>query len=88
MKHRLRTAVLVAALGAAHASYAQESAALGDGTAQDLLKLLVDEDILGGVKLRIGDKIADASVRHRLEMLRARLAGPMARLEGSVETAS
>jgi F-type H+-transporting ATPase subunit delta len=52
------------------------------------LKLTVDEEVLGGVKLRIGDKIADASLRHRLEQLRARLVSPMARLEGSVEAAS
>ena len=52
------------------------------------LKLEVDDELLGGMKLRIGDKIADASLRHRLEQLRARLVSPMARLEGSVEAAS
>jgi F-type H+-transporting ATPase subunit delta len=52
------------------------------------LSLMVDESILGGVRLRIGDKIADASLRHRLDQLRARLASPVATLEGSVETAS
>lgn len=52
------------------------------------LTLTVDEDVLGGVKLRIGDRIADASLRHRLEGLRARLVSPTARLEGSVEAAS
>jgi F-type H+-transporting ATPase subunit delta len=52
------------------------------------LTLTVDEEVLGGVKLRIGDKIADASLRHRLEQLRVRLVSPMARLEGSVEAAS
>ncbi len=52
------------------------------------LTLTVDQDVLGGVKLRIGDRIADASVRHRLESLRARLVSPTARLEGSVEAAS
>ena len=52
------------------------------------LTLTVDGDILGGVKLRIGDRIADASLRHRLEGLRARLVSPTARLEGSVEAAS
>lgn len=48
----------------------------------------VDEEIIGGLKLRIGDRIADASVRHRLERLRELLTSPMASLEGSVETAS
>ena len=52
------------------------------------LTLTVDESVLGGVKLRIGDRIADASLRHRLEDLRARLVSPTARLEGSVEAAS
>ncbi|HZJ02450.1 MAG TPA: ATP synthase F1 subunit delta [Thermoleophilia bacterium] len=52
------------------------------------LTLTVDESVLGGVKLRIGDRIADASLRHRLEGLRARLVSPTARLEGSVEAAS
>lgn len=52
------------------------------------LTLTVDETVLGGVKLRIGDRIADASLRHRLEGLRARLVSPTARLEGSVEAAS
>jgi F-type H+-transporting ATPase subunit delta len=46
------------------------------------LSLKVDESILGGVRLRIGDKIADASLRHRLDLLRARLVSPVATLEG------
>jgi F-type H+-transporting ATPase subunit delta len=52
------------------------------------LTLSVDTEILGGLKLRIGDRIADASVRHRLERLRELLISPMASLEGSVEAAS
>jgi ATP synthase F1 delta subunit len=52
------------------------------------LTLTVDKEILGGLRLRIGDRIADASVRHRLERLRAVLITPMASLEGSVEAAS
>jgi ATP synthase F1 delta subunit len=46
------------------------------------LSLTVDEDILGGLRLRIGDRVADASVRHRLERLREVLITPMASLEG------
>jgi F-type H+-transporting ATPase subunit delta len=73
------------------------SAEVGDSIKQTLegslnksvdLTLTVDEEILGGVRLRIGDRIADASIRHRLEQLRARLVSPTVRLEGSVETAS
>jgi F-type H+-transporting ATPase subunit delta len=52
------------------------------------LTLTVDKEILGGLRLRIGDRIADASVRHRLERLRELLITPMASLEGSVEAAS
>ena len=52
------------------------------------LKLSVDKELLGGLKLRIGDKVADASVRYQLERLRESLISPMASLEGSVETAS
>jgi F-type H+-transporting ATPase subunit delta len=52
------------------------------------LTMTVDREILGGLRLRIGDRVADASVRHRLEQLRALLITPMASLEGSVEAAS
>ncbi|GAB4247832.1 MAG: F0F1 ATP synthase subunit delta [Thermoleophilia bacterium] len=52
------------------------------------LNLVVDEDILGGVRLRIGDRIADASLRHRLEQLRALLVKPSASREVSVEASS
>ena len=52
------------------------------------LKLSVDKELLGGLRLRIGDKVADASVRHQLERLRELLISPVASLEGSVETAS
>jgi F-type H+-transporting ATPase subunit delta len=52
------------------------------------LTLTVDKDILGGLRLRIGDRVADASVRHRLERLHDLLITPMASLEGSVEAAS
>jgi F-type H+-transporting ATPase subunit delta len=48
----------------------------------------VDKDLLGGLRLRIGDKVADASVRHQLERLRESLISPVTSLEGSVETAS
>ena len=53
-----------------------------------MLTLTVDKEILGGLRLRIGDRIADASVRHRLERLRELLISPMASLEGTVEAAS
>jgi F-type H+-transporting ATPase subunit delta len=46
------------------------------------LTLAIDKEILGGLRLRIGDRVADASVRHRLEQLREMLVTPMASLEG------
>ncbi len=52
------------------------------------LSLKVDENVLGGIRLRIGDRVVDATVRHRLERLRELLISPMASLEGSVEAAS
>jgi F-type H+-transporting ATPase subunit delta len=52
------------------------------------LKITVDREILGGLRLRIGDKVVDASIRHRLERLRELLISPVASLEGSVEAAS
>jgi ATP synthase F1 delta subunit len=51
------------------------------------LTLKVDDDIVGGVRLRIGDVVADASIRHRLDQLRDLLVKPMANLEVSVEAA-
>ena len=52
------------------------------------LTMIVDEEIIGGLRLRIGDQVADATVRHRLERLRRLLVSPMTGLEGSVEAAS
>jgi F-type H+-transporting ATPase subunit delta len=34
---------------------------------------VVDEALIGGIAVRIGDRLYDASVRNRLERLRARL---------------
>jgi ATP synthase F1 delta subunit len=38
------------------------------------LESIVDADILGGIVLRVGNSILDASVRHRLEQLRKEVA--------------
>jgi F-type H+-transporting ATPase subunit delta len=37
------------------------------------MREMVDEDLIGGVAVRIGDTLYDASVRSRLERLRARM---------------
>ena len=44
---------------------------LTDSTVE--LKEVVDESLIGGIAVRIGDQLYDASVRGRLERLRARL---------------
>jgi hypothetical protein len=63
MNHRLRVAVLAAMLGAVPASHAQQAAATGalnDVTAQDLLKLLVDEGVIDKNKLAgLAEKIKE-----------------------------
>jgi F-type H+-transporting ATPase subunit delta len=49
-------------------------ARLRELTAQKIeINEVVDESLIGGITVRIGDKLYDASVRTRLERLRARL---------------
>lgn len=58
MNHRLKAAMMMAVLGVAPVGHAQE--ALGDVTAQDLLKLLVDEGVIDKSKLaNLTEKIKD-----------------------------
>lgn len=68
MNQRLKTAVLVALLGAVQASHAEQAVqaaaaaggALNDVTAQDLLKLLVDEGVIDKGKLNaLAEKIKE-----------------------------
>lgn len=50
--------------------------ALSDATGQDVeLRVIVDENVVGGVVARIGDTVIDGSVSRRLADMRARLAG-------------
>ncbi|HSB97348.1 MAG TPA: putative porin [Spongiibacteraceae bacterium] len=51
MNHRLKAAVLIALVGATQVGRA-EDATLGEVTAQDLLKLLVDEGVIDKTKLK------------------------------------
>lgn len=47
---------------------------LGELTGDDIeIDEVVDESLIGGITVRIGDRLYDASVRNRLERLRARL---------------
>ena len=48
---------------------------IGQRTGQEVqLKATVDPDILGGLILRVGNSILDASIRNRLELLRKQVA--------------
>jgi F-type H+-transporting ATPase subunit delta len=50
------------------------SARLGELTGETIeMNEVVDESLIGGIAVRIGDRLYDASVRNRLERLRARL---------------
>lgn len=50
------------------------SARLGELTGETVeMNEVVDESLIGGIAVRIGDRLYDASVRNRLERLRARL---------------
>ncbi|MDI6892237.1 MAG: ATP synthase F1 subunit delta [Actinomycetota bacterium] len=40
-----------------------------------LLRPNVDESILGGMVIRLGDKVIDCSLRHQLDQMRDKLAG-------------
>jgi len=48
---------------------------IGEQTGQNVqVESRVDENILGGIVLRVGNSILDASIRHRLEQLRREVA--------------
>jgi F-type H+-transporting ATPase subunit delta len=50
------------------------TARLGELTGETIeMNEVVDESLIGGIAVRIGDRLYDASVRNRLERLRARL---------------
>jgi F-type H+-transporting ATPase subunit delta len=50
------------------------TARLGELTGDQIeMNEVVDESLIGGIAVRIGDRLYDASVRNRLERLRARL---------------
>ena len=50
------------------------TARLGELTGEKIeINEKVDESLIGGIAVRIGDRLYDASVRSRLERLRARL---------------
>ena len=51
------------------------SRAIGEQTGREVeLTTIVDADVLGGIVLRVGNSILDASIRNRLEQLRRQVA--------------
>jgi F-type H+-transporting ATPase subunit delta len=54
-----------------HDAIAKRLRALTGGKVE--MNVVVDEALIGGIAVRIGDMLYDASVRSRLERLRARL---------------
>jgi F-type H+-transporting ATPase subunit delta len=53
----------------------QISSAVEEQTGRDVeLRSTVDQDILGGIVLQVGNKVLDASIRNRLEKLRKTVA--------------
>jgi F-type H+-transporting ATPase subunit delta len=50
--------------------------ALGEATGREVeLKVIVDENVVGGVLATVGDTVIDGTVSHQLARMRARLAG-------------
>ncbi|NEE00571.1 F0F1 ATP synthase subunit delta [Phytoactinopolyspora halotolerans] len=73
-QHLLATVTVAAPISADHQT--RLAAALGRIYRREIdIQLEIDPEVLGGVKVRIGDEVIDGSVAHRLEGIRRRLAG-------------
>jgi len=74
-ERRLLPVVLTSAVALDEQTAADLSARIGERTGRTVqLSTEVDPDILGGIVVRIGNSILDASIRNRLEQLRAQVA--------------
>ncbi|HEU4673049.1 MAG TPA: ATP synthase F1 subunit delta [Candidatus Limnocylindrales bacterium] len=74
-------------LSAADAKAVSERVAALRGASSVRLEQRVDESLIGGLTVRIGDRLIDASVRGRLERLRSRIvAGGAGALEDRTTT--
>jgi F-type H+-transporting ATPase subunit delta len=70
----IKKAELISAMAVSDEDVKSLSETLSRSTGKTIqLKLSVDPTILGGVKIRMGDKIIDASVAKKLEMLKKNL---------------
>ena len=72
---KLLPVVLTSAVQLDERTVADLSARIGERTGRTVqLTTEVEPDILGGIVVRVGNSILDASIRNRLEQLRARVA--------------
>lgn len=73
---QLLPVVLTSAVALDEQTVADLSAQIGERTGRTVqLTTKVQPDILGGIVVRVGNSILDASIRNRLEQLRAHVAG-------------
>ena len=74
-ENRLLPVHVTSAIALEDAAVAQIGERIGAQTGRRVeLTATVDEDILGGIVLRVGNAILDASIRNRLEQLRKQVA--------------
>lgn len=74
-ERRLLPVVLTSAVALDEQTAADLGARIGERTGRTVqLTTKVDPDILGGIVVRVGNSILDASIRNRLEQLRAQVA--------------
>ncbi len=74
-EHRLLPVQVTSAIGLDDATVTSIGDRIGEQTGRQVeLSSSVDPDILGGIVLRVGNFILDASIRNRLEQLRKQVA--------------
>ncbi len=70
----IKKAELISAMAVPEAEVSALAETLSRSTGKTIqLKLTIDPSLLGGVKIRMGDKIIDASIAKKLEMLKKNL---------------
>jgi F-type H+-transporting ATPase subunit delta len=70
----IKKAELISAMAVSDEDIKTLSETLSSSTGKTIqLKLIIDPAIIGGIKIRMGDKIIDASVAKKLEMLKNNL---------------
>ncbi len=78
-EHRILKVEITSAVELDEDTVGSLSERIRQGTGRRIvLTTRVDPDILGGIVVRVGNAILDASIRHRLEQLRRRVVGTAA----------